>query len=444
MSLALSNMCSRECGYDGSAASIPVVAGAVAAARGQVEAAAAVPAGSVSTAELGESIAGLTALESQAAALRLALSAEADSRRVAEETAATGTDAWLAALTGDTREVMRGGLILAEALQQRYHATRDAFAAGRLRLAQVRVIVHAADQAPAEATPAQVTAAQEWLVAQATGEGTRTGRPANARRLRQTARRMFASIDRELADRHQAILLGRETRTADAETYLALHDNGNGTFSGKFTIPELHGHLLRDALDRLTSPRRLNRDRAGTLVVDETVDAPECLSRYEHLGVGFCELLEHLPTTGHGPNGSTLLVTISLDALISGIGVAGLDTGTQITAGQARRLACEAGLVPAVLGGASQPLDLGRERRLHNQAQRRALALNHHTCSVTGCERPFAWCEIHHHKLPWANGGTTDLDNALPLCGYHHQRAHDQRWDLRHHTNGEYRFHRRG
>ncbi len=359
----------------------------------------------MSTSELAEAIADLTALESQAAALRLALSAEADARRVAEDTADTGTDAWLATLTGDTREVMRGGLILAEALQERYHATREAFAAGRLRLAQVRVIVNAADQAPAEATPAQITAAEEWLVAKATGEGTRTGRPTNARRLRQTARRMFALIDRELADRHQAILLGRESRFADTETYLALHDNGNGTFSGKFTIPELHGHLLRDALDRLTSPRRLARDRAGNLVVDETVDhGTECLSRYEHHGVGFCELLEHLPTVGHGPSGTTLLVTISLDALISGIGVAGLDTGTQITAGQARRLACEAGLVPAVLGGASEPLDLGRERRLHNLAQRRALALNHHTCGVAGCERPFAWCEIHHHKLAWSQG----------------------------------------
>ena len=109
-------------------------------------------------------------------------------------------------------------------------------------------------------------------MAQATGEGTRTGRPTNARRLRQTARRMFALIDRELADRHQATLLRRESRFADAETYLALHDNGNGTFSGKFAIPELHGHLLRDALDRLTSPRRLARDRPAHLVVDETVD----------------------------------------------------------------------------------------------------------------------------------------------------------------------------
>jgi hypothetical protein len=127
-------------------------------------------------------------------------------------------------LTGDTREAMRGGLALAKALQERYAATREAFAAGRLRLAQVRVIVNAAEQSPAEATPDQVRRAEELLVAKATGEATRSGRPMTAKRLRQAARRMFDGVDSTLADRHEAILLGREHRRAEAETFLGLHD----------------------------------------------------------------------------------------------------------------------------------------------------------------------------------------------------------------------------
>ena len=63
---------------------------------------------------------------------------------------------------------------------------------------------------------------------------------------------MFAPIDPDLAVRHEAILLGREARTAEAETFLAFHDNGDGTYSGRFRIPELHGHLLTHALDRLS------------------------------------------------------------------------------------------------------------------------------------------------------------------------------------------------
>jgi hypothetical protein len=160
----------------------------------------------------------------------------------------------------------------------------------------------------------------------------------------------------------------------------------------------------------------------------------------ESFGAGFCELIEHLPRTGHGPGAATLLVTLSLDALLDGIGAAGLDTGIRISAGTARRLACTAGLVPTVLDGASVPLDLGRTRRLHTPAQRTALATLHDTCAITGCEPPYAWCEIHH---PWSRGGTTDLANALPLCGHHHRRAHDPHFDHRHHPTGDWRFHPR-
>jgi hypothetical protein len=95
-----------------------------------------------------------------------------------------------------------------------------------------------------------------------------------------------------------------------------------------------------------------------------------------------------------------------------------------------------------VYGGASVPLDFGRESRWHSKAQRIALSGSYDTCAAEGCARPFAWTEIHHPEA-WANGGRTDLDNALPLCGWHHRRAHDGRYDLRRMTSGEGRFRRR-
>ena len=163
----------------------------------------------------------------------------------------------------------------------------------------------------------------------------------------------------------------------------------------------------------------------------------------ERLGMGLVELIEHLPTSGFGAqNTAGVLVTIGYDALVSGIGAAGLDTGARISARDARRLACNAGIIPAVLGGESQPLDLGRTRRLHTSSQRKALALTHDSCAIGTCDRPFAWCEIHHLH-PWSQGGRTDLTNALPLCGHHHRRAHDPRFDLRRHSHGDWRFHRR-
>lgn len=428
----------------------PALVATLASAQDAVGTAAGMGVAGVSNSDLGLAITALSELESQAAALRLALAAEADGRDVARDTADTGTDAWLARLTGDTREVNAGGIRLARLLQEKYDATREAFAGGRLRIAQVRVIVNAAEQSPSEATTDQVRAAEEWLVGKATGDGNRRGRPMDARRLRQAARRMFARIDADLAARHESILLGREHRHAEQETFLALHDNGNGTFSGRFLLPELHGKMLRRALDRLTSPRRLTRDPLGQPIVDESAPGTDYgRHTYEAEGAALCELIEHLPTEGHAANGVELLITLDLDDLLADLresgahdGSARLETGDLITAATARRLACEAGLIPAVLGGASEPLDLGRLRRLHSRPQRRALSLLYDSCAITGCSRPFAWCEIHHPQ-PWSRGGRTHLSNALPLCGHHHRIAHDPGWDLRHHGDGDRRFHRR-
>ena len=421
----------------------PAVLPVVEAARDLVTEGASVGVAGVSDGEVAEAIAGLAALEAQVEAWRLALEVEADARALAERDAATGTDAWVAALTGSTREVAAGGLWLARLLETKYVATRAAFAAGRLRVEQVRVIVKAAEQIPASATPEQVAMAEDWLVGQGTGEGTRHGRGLDARRLRRAARRMCAPICHDLMLAHQDALLGREHRHAEAETWLSLGDNGDGTYSGRFVIPELHGLLLKRHLELLSAPRRLSRDRDGELVSDPTLPGSgPGLNWTERLGVAFTELLEHLPTDGHAANGTTMLVTLDLDTLLAGLGAARLETGDHLTAGQARRLACNAGLVPAVLGSGSVPLDLGRESRLHTKAQRQALSLTHDSCGVAGCDRPFAWCEIHHPH-PWSHGGRTDLANALPLCFFHHQRAHDDHFDLRKTPTGDWRFHRR-
>jgi hypothetical protein len=420
----------------------PAVLPVLEAARDLVSRGASTPVAGVADGEVAEAIAGLAALQAQVESWRLALEAEADARALAERDAATGTDAWVTALTGSTREAAAGGIRLARLLQSTYAATREAFAAGRLRIEQVRVIVNAAEQIPSSATPEEVRRAEEWLVAQGTGDGTRDGRPRDAKRLRRAARRMCAAVSHDLMLAHQDVMLGREERAAEAETWLSLGDNGNGTWTGKFVIPALHGQLLQRHLDTLTAPRRLSRVRDGEQVTDPTVPGSgPGLSWTGRLGMAFTELLEHLPTDGHAANGTTLLITMDLATLQSGLGAARIETGDHLSAGEARRLACNAGLVPAVLDTTSAPLDLGREARLHTKAQRHALSLAHDTCAVTGCERPFAGTEIHHLH-PWSQGGRTDLANALPLCFFHHRRAHDTQFDLRRTPGGDWRFHR--
>ena len=81
----------------------------------------------------------------------------------------------------------------------------------------------------------------------------------------------------------------------------------------------------------------------------------------------------------------------------------------------ARRLACDAKVIPAVLGSTSQPLDLGRSTDLVSTALRRALAVRDGGCAFPGCERPVAWTQAHHCRH-WADGGPTSLSNLVHPC----------------------------
>ena len=123
-------------------------------------------------------------------------------------------------------------------------------------------------------------------------------------------------------------------------------------------------------------------------------------------------------------------------------GVCTLDTGGRISAGEARRLACTAGIIPAVLGGKSQVLDLGRRRRLHTPGQRLAMSLRDGGCTAEGCDKPPSMCHAHHDK-PWSTGGATSLGNGRLLCGHHHRRIHDSNYEHRLEPTGTVSFHRR-
>jgi hypothetical protein len=197
--------------------------------------------------------------------------------------------------------------------------------------------------------------------------------------------------------------------------------------------PALHAALLRKLLDTLTTPRRAHLGAAAAQHGNPGFDDPERDAKRK--GAALCEILEHLPTDCLSRGGATVLVTMALDQLRGAIGATQLETGDELSAAAARRMACEAGLIPAVLGHESRPLDLGRRSRLFTDTQRAALALSHETCAANGCERPFAWTEIHHRD-PWARGGPTDLANAIPLCWFHHRRIHDPAYEHRENDDG--------
>jgi len=125
---------------------------------------------------------------------------------------------------------------------------------------------------------------------------------------------------------------------------------------------------------------------------------------------------------------TALVVRVNREDLESGDGLAQIDgVGALVSMGELRRLAGDAAVIPAVLGGPSEVLDLGRSVRLFTRAQRLALLERDGGCAK--CHAPPERCEAHHIK-PWDAGGRSDLGNGVMLCTRCHHDVHRQGWEI--------------
>ncbi len=451
----------------------------------------------LSARELAEVVKLQASLEARVAGMRLHTVAAAEASQAKQATGATDTAAWAAAAGNRPRGW--GALGLARSLEERYHHTSAALSQGQIGEDHARIIVRACEGVTQTLT--RLRREQALLIEEARRRGlgpeqiqtlipevptvtdvelaeceqrlVSLARELPPPRLRKYATHVLAPLRKrvtvllpdpaglaidaalqgatgevDLDDLCADDQLSTREHRAERDAFLDLHDNGDGTWTGRLTLPDLHAHLLKNWLETYSSPRRTHTRTTGETLTDVTVRdsgmiGPVQRSYPERMGDALCELLEHLPTeltdltdqqlakARFGTNGLTLVVHVDEHTLRTGIGTATLETGAQISAGQARRLACEAATLPLVLNGDSVPLDLGRSQRLFTRHQAHALSARHDTCAAHGCHRPFAWCELHHLQ-PWSAHGPTDLDNAAPLCAHHHRRIHDPHyhWQL--------------
>jgi hypothetical protein len=364
------------------------------------------------------------------AAYELRLLAAADRDRDAQKAGHANTSQWAAQSLHADLPAMARQVRLSRRLEDRT-TTQVALAAGELSAEHAAVIVRADEQLPADLGPVERLTVERALV-----EKARTMSPMQ---LRKAARRSLGAVERDVAvvDAHENEIVRDLEENARRRTRLTLHDNEDGTVTGHFTVPVLHGHLLRKIVETITAPRRGRLGAAQAQVGDNT----GLRTDWDRArGEALVELIEHLPTDHlHPKTAATVIVTTELNTLRDALKVAGLDTGESLSAAEVRRLACNARLVPAVLGGASVPLDLGRSARLFSNTQRLAVGIAHKTCIAEGCDRSAAWCELHHDD-PWAHGGRTDLDKAVPACHFHHRRLHDPRYRNTRAPDGSIRF----
>ena len=342
---------------------------------------------------------------------------------VGSSVGATSAANWLAHQTRTTRPAVHRAARLAEALEP--HPDVDAaLAAAGLTVDHARVIVEAVDDLPADRLdPSLVAQAEAFLLDEVQHH--------DEKALRVLGRRLLEVLDPEAADAEEARRLAAEEADARAAASFTMADDGHGPCHGRFTLPSLHGSILRKHLLALAAPQRNPGCRPPRRPGTGWATRSWSTSRPTHHTVPHA-----------GGIAATVVVTMTHQTLIGGLQAAGLCDGTRLSAGEARRLACEAGIIPVVLGGPSEPLDVGRQRRFHTKAQRIAMSVRDGGCTAVGCERPASMTHAHH-DTPWSHGGHTSVKDGRLLCQRHHTLAHDPRYHQQPAPGGKITFTRR-
>ncbi|QLQ11398.1 MAG: DUF222 domain-containing protein [Nocardioidaceae bacterium] len=387
----------------------------------------------------------LTQLEAQVAQRRLALIAELDQVNAAPTHGCVNTAALVKRHCQMTGFTARHQVKLAVGLEA-HEPTRVALEAGRVIPAQAAVIIEAIDRLPDDTPIESVVKAEEHLIDLALDH--------DAHALKVFGNRLAEVIDPDHADELLAEQLEAEERRAGRECFLRLRDDDAGSTHGSFKIPSLHGELLRTMLAALRNPDRPATSDDPEAVLQTGEDPLVAVrgqdeSALPSYGAAFCELLERidpatLPRQGGMP--VTVIVTMPFQTLMDGHSPAMvLGSDKSLSPGLARRLACEAGVIPAVLGTGSEVLDLGRKARFFTAKQRLAATVSQQgSCAADDCTIPAAWCDAHHYRTPWAAGGSTDRADALLLCKRHHTLIHDPHIVIRTSSGGgKITFHRR-
>ena len=326
---------------------------------------------------------------------------------------ATSTLAWLRSRYRISPGAAKRLVSLAHALATGGPAVDAALAAGTLNAEQAQVIAETVAEVPAGVR----AKAEEHLLGEA-----KTFGPHDLGRL---GERILEHVAPDLVEQQALSAVERAERIAYDKRELHVTD-----------IPatskvRIHGLLdreaaahLRAALDPLSAPR-------------PTQDGPDPRSPAQRRAdalVEVCKLAnacDELPKDGgHRPQ---VVVTIDYQQLCDGVrakrGAGTLDNATQLSPQTVRRIACDAELLPIVLGGKSQVLDVGREQRSISAAIRRALVARDKGCAFPQCGRPPRWCH-GHHAVHWADGGKTNLDNSVLLCPQHHRLIHHSQWTV--------------
>jgi hypothetical protein len=292
-------------------------------------------------------------------------------------------------------------------LPARLPATATVFAAGRASLRHVEVIARVLGSDAAERLSLEQWAgAEEQLAGKA--------ELYTPRELHEWGAALVEALDQDGEEPDDRPSAGVN------ELHLTRLPSGGGKIKGRFDDAAMF-----DAIAAVVDAK------ARPLTGDD--DRPPAQRQAEALADVCGYVLDHAPSAmlpecgGRRPH---LTVLVRLEDLQNRARAACLDFGGTVSPESLRMLCCDAAVVPVVLNGRGQPLDVGRVTRTIPDGLRRAVAARDRGCTHPGCGRPASWTECHH-IIPWEHGGPTRLDNLVLLCRADHRQIHSTDWIVR-------------
>lgn len=338
-------------------------------------------------------------------ALTSLLTAEADQAQASVQVAGTPLDAWLGTGETLTRREASGAVYQARALAEN-RSVGQAASQGQIGTGQARAIGTVLKNLAPQLDASQQQAAESAMLTLA--------KTMDADQLARSAGRVLAQVKPETTLDDEAIHRQREVETAHrARSLRFFNDGASIRFDG--SLPRLEGEKWIALLNARTESRRRTaleeRDRLTEITTPEQRRAD-----------AFIEMLNAAAHATPEPGTSAARVIVKLDYRqlhdeAAAAGLIGIDQ--ELSAGELRRICCEAEIIPVVLGGASQPLDVGRLSRLVTGPIRSALTVRDGGCAFPGCDVRPELCEAHHIS-PWWTGAATALSNLVLLCHHHH------------------------
>lgn len=229
----------------------------------------------------------------------------------------------------------------------------------------------------------------------------------------------------ELAD------IARENRVVPAEQvrkqrfdryHHGRYTDGGLTYEYDGKLPGAEGAIIDKALKRLA-----DRDR-----IDEH-------GEYKVVEQGMADAMVEMASQALGresdPDRSTVVVHVSAAVLSGDAGVGYTDDDALVPARTVRRMLCDGRIQVQLDGDDGRPLGVGRAQRTIPPWLQRIVRKRDRTCRFPGCRRQ-RW--VHsHHMVHWADGGPTDIDNLITLCGFHHRVLHEEGWSVRFDEHGK-------